>query len=480
MSSFLERYEKAAILGKALEMRWFGEKGMNKDSSNEGQEVTNMPFLRRNLRYSRFMVLRQGNDSVDNENDKSGSPSRRKKLQQQSHSRSKLYQRKGRRENLLHDIFTSTYKNKKVPAQGKPYPWLPSAMNFGRRKSSSPTPTMMENDNKKAKLKLGDTPAPPKHAFLFFCEVNRRKREEELVEIWNDQLSIEEKNYWIWREIQDRRRYLYEQKMLSNGMFNVQKGHSLFYYFCTKDDISYGSEGGNDDLYASTYTDGDVTSTVQVQIEKRSDRRCPFCFYNGVNNRGLLLHCKTVHGGDDGEILFDAGIDAKNNFHMTVKNVNNNLHEVTIIRNDTDDDNFVFLWKGRYLVPSESDGNGNQSQNEGLAAKVTKLSKLNYFDGKLNLKIPFVKRPTNLTCGMETTARKRKIRQLGQQQRLLQHQHQHQKALSEYIGDDQVPIRQYFHSRTMQPMAPGDWDADSDDDPDDEWLHALGESVSML
>jgi hypothetical protein len=45
----------------------------------------------------------------------------------------------------------------------------------------------------------------------------------------------------------------------------------------------------------------------------------------------------------------------------------------------------------------------------------------------------------------------------------------------------QQPFRQYYHSRSRLPMAPGAWEIDSEDEfDDDEWLDDLAEGVSKL
>ena len=44
--------------------------------------------------------------------------------------------------------------------------------------------------------------------------------------------------------------------------------------------------------------------------------------------------------------------------------------------------------------------------------------------------------------------------------------------------DDFVPQRQYYHSRSRQPMKQYDWEVDSDDLSQDEWINRHGEGVS--
>jgi len=42
---------------------------------------------------------------------------------------------------------------------------------------------------------------------------------------------------------------------------------------------------------------------------------------------------------------------------------------------------------------------------------------------------------------------------------------------------DAVPLRQYYRARTGLPMAPGEWNEDSDDEIDESWLHGMSESL---
>jgi hypothetical protein len=42
-----------------------------------------------------------------------------------------------------------------------------------------------------------------------------------------------------------------------------------------------------------------------------------------------------------------------------------------------------------------------------------------------------------------------------------------------------LPTRQYYHSRSRLPMRSGDWEVDSDDESQNEWLDELGQAVSV-
>lgn len=62
--------------------------------------------------------------------------------------------------------------------------------------------------------------------------------------------------------------------------------------------------------------------------------------------------------------------------------------------------------------------------------------------------------------------------------RALQEMGATERQTSRYIPDEKVPVRQYFHSKTYQPMVGGDWDIDSDEDSTtDEWLKETNAAV---
>jgi hypothetical protein len=85
--------------------------------------------------------------------------------------------------------------------------------------------------------------------------------------------------------------------------------------------------------------------------------------------------------------------------------------------------------------------------------------------------VPFVKRPAQNIASLESAARKKKAR-------LLEEMGADAQDIQRYVLDDKVPIRDYYHSKTKQPMLNGDWDVDSDDDStDDQWLGQIGASV---
>jgi len=90
-----------------------------------------------------------------------------------------------------------------------------------------------------------------------------------------------------------------------------------------------------------------------------------------------------------------------------------------------------------------------------------------------NFVIPFVKRPFETASQLDLPIRKKKIR-------LLQMNGGNADNISRFVPGDQVPIRQYYHSRTNMPILAGEWDQDSDDDSNNEWLHRDSEEVRAI
>ena len=94
-----------------------------------------------------------------------------------------------------------------------------------------------------------------------------------------------------------------------------------------------------------------------------------------------------------------------------------------------------------------------------------------------NKSIQFIPKPETICVELDPTVRRRKIRQLEQQEGAV-----HPKAKSQYVvSENQGPIRQYYHSRTNLPISLSEWEKgeDSDDEKDDFWIRQLGEGVSL-
>ena len=83
-----------------------------------------------------------------------------------------------------------------------------------------------------------------------------------------------------------------------------------------------------------------------------------------------------------------------------------------------------------------------------------------------------MKRSINKACQIENSIRKRKLN-------ILKKYGADKDTISRFIRSDQIPIRQYYHSRTNLPLSQYGWEHDSDDDSDDEWYHGNCKEVRL-
>mmetsp|Transcript_62832 Transcript_62832/g.185557 ORF Transcript_62832/g.185557 Transcript_62832/m.185557 type:complete len:264 (+) Transcript_62832:1019-1810(+) len=81
---------------------------------------------------------------------------------------------------------------------------------------------------------------------------------------------------------------------------------------------------------------------------------------------------------------------------------------------------------------------------------------------------PFANIPSHKIAKLDSNERKKRVR-------LLEMQAAGQETVSRYTHCDRFPVRQYYHSRTKLPMLDNEWEEDSDEEPDDSWLHRMGE-----
>lgn len=277
----------------------------------------------------------------------------------------------------------------------------------------------------------------------------------EYMKIWNE--LQDNGKFWMEEATWDQRRYRYQKARYNNARNQAHVGCVVFSYLY----YDYNRSGNGDG--------NDIDLNVSVQLEKRNDRRCPFCWYDGRTDLGLLMHLHTAHGKGQGvgfemafdgkkeeyddpcRMMFHAGIDGSRNLHILVKSFSKR----------EEDEHRYHMGGTRHTMENEDDF--LFIREDGMAVDVP-------------LTIPFVKLPVEMTSLLESKTRKKKIRQLEQLVRLGDG-NVHPNAISQYVPDGKVPVRQYFHSKTMQPMAPGEWDVDSDDEADDEWAQMLSECV---
>lgn len=87
--------------------------------------------------------------------------------------------------------------------------------------------------------------------------------------------------------------------------------------------------------------------------------------------------------------------------------------------------------------------------------------------------VPFIQRSAQSIAALDVIMRKKHLR-------LLEEMGADERTRNSFVPDDKVPIRQYFHSKTYQPMIGGDWDVDSDEDSTtDDWLQETTAAVSQ-
>ena len=493
--SFSNLYQRTAIIGKALETRWF---------HHDNDPVTRMPFLRRSLNYPRCDREHEHERDVSGDSDGDG---------EQIQQNFKLGHSKRRRRNRLQ---SSPGCLESSGLSGLPIEKTKGGTVTGSPSPSKDTQTRTLNIDILQTVKIQSNPKLSKHLQLHPSSIlkltkrfppyipyqdnqwikphppstalqllqnkvqNSRNftkiNQSAILHIWDE---LEDKGkFWVEEATWDYRRYRYQKALFDNAKYEARKGSAVFSYF-------YYDDFGQ----------------MRVQLEQRNDRRCPFCWFDGVDDYGLMMHCKTVHEDDflfedvlncddqhqhqrEGsrrKIRFDAGVDGDNNLHVTVKSLRHphshahrgrqGNHNHTALRlprttgcargniTVTDkENNFQFL----RCVPVHNNSDGDSDGNK------------RYVDDPLRI-IPLVQMPNKITCLLDSKTRKRKIKQLDQQ---AHYNTQIQEfAKKQFIADDKAPIRQYYHSKTMQPMAAGEWDEDSDEEADDSWSKFLSEVV---
>ena len=86
--------------------------------------------------------------------------------------------------------------------------------------------------------------------------------------------------------------------------------------------------------------------------------------------------------------------------------------------------------------------------------------------------VPFVKRRPSKTGALDLPTRRKKMR-------LMMEIGADEKTRTQFIPTSDVPVRQYFHSRSNEPILQGEWDEDSDDEDDEGWLTKMSEEVRL-
>eukprot|EP00543_Licmophora_paradoxa_P001395 CAMPEP_0202459278 /NCGR_PEP_ID=MMETSP1360-20130828/34258_1 /ASSEMBLY_ACC=CAM_ASM_000848 /TAXON_ID=515479 /ORGANISM="Licmophora paradoxa, Strain CCMP2313" /LENGTH=295 /DNA_ID=CAMNT_0049080275 /DNA_START=1 /DNA_END=888 /DNA_ORIENTATION=+ len=84
--------------------------------------------------------------------------------------------------------------------------------------------------------------------------------------------------------------------------------------------------------------------------------------------------------------------------------------------------------------------------------------------------IDFVKRSLVNIVSMDKATRVKKMR-------LLNEQGAPSSAVTQFQPNSDEPVRQYYHSRTNEPMVDGEWDHDSDEESDKAWFEKMSEDL---
>lgn len=158
---------------------------------------------------------------------------------------------------------------------------------------------------------------------------------------------------------------------------------------------------------------------VRVQREIRLDFRCPFCYFDGASDRGLLLHCKLAHGEN---LSFEGANDSAGNLHILVKN--------------------------EKVLNAQEQPNQEEKKKTGLLTG----------DSSHLINYVYVADVSKKTDDLT-----------------IQSFDERKKSIIEDLLAKKLPIRQYYNSKTKEPKVLEQWDVDSDDESDDEWLHQMSE-----
>jgi hypothetical protein len=410
-SNFQDIYLPSAIIGNGFRFWWFKQHTVNirgKDiyQHHDTVDLTRIPFLRRNIQFKRKSRKRCSRQNRIQSSDMTYMPTI--------------------------DMFKVI---------------MSSTKSFVTQKESLSSSPVLDNRNVfppyNPKLDgLWNPPSKPLNAFQLFTNECIQKNptidNETIIQKWT---CLETKDLEQWDQKQDYEHTKY-------------KHHSNIY----KQARRIGSQGYV--LYHYLYQD--IEGKVCVQIEKRSDRKCPFCSFDAFHDIGLVLHCKTAHEDDLFHkrrckmLTFEAGIDEGRNLHV-------------LIRSGT-------------LGTDVSKQQGTEPVKQKKARNAS--TKIIHWEGqktnpyKIQISIPFIRKPPHMTTLLETQSRKKKIRQL--EQRMAYDDRCHPLALTQFQVPNDIPIRQYYHAKTMQPMGEGEWDIDSEDEDDDEWFHTLADHVSHV
>ena len=194
-----------------------------------------------------------------------------------------------------------------------------------------------------------------------------------------------------------------------------------------------------------------------AQIEQRKDCRCPFCYENCITDVGCIMHCQIVHGGD-GLLTFQGMKDEEGILHI---GVHPNAHESE--KTPWGDDRLLGCVRATGHQRGWDPANALQ-QKPLVNARLKNFvySRRGTYGPRLT-EVLFLKRPFTAAAALDVQDRKRKAQ-------FLRDQGVGEDTVRRIVPNDQIPVRQYYHSKTNLPMRQGEWAEDSDDESDDSWI----------
>lgn len=163
-------------------------------------------------------------------------------------------------------------------------------------------------------------------------------------------------------------------------------------------------------------------------------RRCIFCYFDGGSDAGLLMHCVTCHGQF---LSFKAARSEDGTLHIAITK----------------------------KVPSTSSSGPSSTGRDFVYVRRSKPCLAGCVAS-----VPFVKRRPSKACSLDLQTRRKKMR-------LLVEAGADEETRLQFVPGSDMPVRQYFHSRSNEPMLPGEWDVDSDDEDDEGWLTIMSEQL---
>jgi len=357
-------------------------------------------------------------------------------------------------------------------------------------------------------------PESPKSAYALFADLSReqarrflqrrerndeKKVDEKLQKLWANGNTTTHL-YWKQEEEWDKQRYMHEKTVYARAR-QLAEGYAAPMMEEKKDDVHTGklsvaaaspgqasdSRGPGSssrkrqarDVYTQTSRNIVPRRATNVyyhylylkdgmpvaQVEQRRDCRCPLCYQNCVTDIGLLMHCQLVHGPT---LSFEAAKDEDANLHIGVRSEKRNSRTFPPWKDVAADESCVRSCLSR---PQPGWDPANAFHERPITN--SRLTNFVYVRGDqlpCLADIKFFKRPFACAAYLDPTDRRKKSE-------TLREQGADENAIKRLFPDDEVPIRQYYHSKTNLPMYEGEWDEDSDDDPDDGWREKMGEQL---